>query len=99
MFRTTKSKLISGVALATVAAAAALAAGGAWFAGAGGVRAQIMKRRAIVLTAAVALLLGAGKAGGGPALASPQSAKGALPTIVVPRDFPTIQAAVDAAAP
>src|SRR5262245_13205360 len=37
-----------------------------------------------------------------PALASPQPAKGAqgaLTTIVVPRDFPTIQAAVDAAAP
>ena len=39
MLRTTRSKLIPGVALAAVVAAAALAAGGAWFACAGGVRA------------------------------------------------------------
>jgi hypothetical protein len=37
MLRTTKSKLVSGAALAAVVAAAILAAGGAWFAGAGGV--------------------------------------------------------------
>jgi parallel beta-helix repeat protein len=61
-----------------------------------------MNGRAIVVTAAFALLVSAGPAGGAPALASPLSLKGALgalATIVVPRDFPTIQAAVDAAAP
>jgi parallel beta-helix repeat protein len=62
-----------------------------------------MKRRTIVLSAAFALLVSAaGQAGGGPALASSLSmkgAQGALASIVVPRDFPTIQAAVDAAAP
>jgi parallel beta-helix repeat protein len=62
-----------------------------------------MKRRAIVLSAAFALLVSAaGQAGGAPARASSlsmQGAQGALASVVVPRDFPTIQAAVDAAAP
>jgi len=62
-----------------------------------------MKGRAIVLSAAFALLVSAaGQAGGAPARASSLSiagAQGALASIVVPRDFPTIQAAVDAAAP
>src|SRR5262245_61817242 len=49
-----------------------------------------MKRRVIMLTAAFALLVSAGQPGG---------AQGAPTTIVVPRDYPTIQAAVDAAAP
>src|SRR5262249_17128372 len=50
-----------------------------------------MKGRAIVLTAVFALLASVGP--------SAKGAQGALATIVVPRDFPTIQAAVDAAAP
>jgi parallel beta-helix repeat protein len=62
-----------------------------------------MKGRAIVLSAAFALLVSAaGQAGGAPALASSLAMQGpeaSLATIVVPRDFPTIQAAVDAAAP
>jgi pectin methylesterase-like acyl-CoA thioesterase len=61
-----------------------------------------MKGRAIVLTAAFTLLVSAGQAGGTAAHASPlstQGAQGAPTTIVVPRDFPTIQAAVNAAAP
>jgi nitrous oxidase accessory protein NosD len=59
-----------------------------------------MKRRAIVLSTAFALLVAAaGQAGGAPALAWSLFMKGAAATIVVPRDLPTIQAAVDAAAP
>jgi parallel beta-helix repeat protein len=63
-------------------------------------------RRRIVVAATVAafmlLVSGAAQAGGAPAFASSLSmkgAQGALAGIVVPRDFPTIQAAVDAAAP
>jgi parallel beta-helix repeat protein len=62
-----------------------------------------MKGLTIVLSAAFALLVSAaGQAGGAPALASSlatQGPQGALASIVVPRDYPTIQAAVDAAAP
>src|SRR4029450_7213437 len=63
-----------------------------------------MRRIVVAATAAAFALLvsAAGQAGGAPALASSLSmkgAQGALASIVVPRDFPTIQAAVDADAP
>jgi parallel beta-helix repeat protein len=54
-----------------------------------------MKRQAIVLSAAIALLVVAAPASS----LSMKGTQGALASIVVPRDFPTIQAAVDAAAP